>query len=172
MKKIYIKILLLLSILLLSFNIVGENKIIHTEYTYHELIYDDVWGTIYNPVVDQCNENPTITGDGSIINITTASELRWIAISQDMLNCNYRSTLLKDDNRFNGKLRYGDTILIQSPHKKINGWWVVRDAKNKRYSNSIDFLQTTGDGNLYDNNSLWSGKFKNIKIFKIIKTQI
>jgi len=170
MKKILIKIILLLLFFFLSTSMVSETVLTNTKNSYFELVYDDIWGTIYNPVVEQCNENPTITGDGSMINITIASELRWIAVSQDMLNCNYRATLLKDSTRFNGKLQYGDTVWIKSPYEKINGWWVVRDAKNKRFSNSIDFLQTTGDGSLYNNNPLWSGKFENIKIFKIIKT--
>lgn len=174
MKNILIKILLLITLLFLSTGMISENKSMNAEYTFVDLLYDNVWGTIYNPVIEQCYENPTITGDGSKIDVNNASNHRWIAISQEMLNCDYRLGLINNPNidRFKGKIQYGDTVWIDSPHKNINGWWVVRDAKNVRYTNSIDFLQTTGDGNLYDNNSLWSGKFKNIKIFKIIKTQI
>lgn len=169
MKNILIKILLLITLIFLSTGMISENKLMNDKYSYFELLYDNVWGTIYNPVVEQCNENPTITGDGSKIDINNASKHRWIAISQNMINCEYRATLLKDTTRFNGKLQYGDTVWIKSPYEKINGWWVVRDAKNKRFSNSIDFLQTTGDGSLYNNDKLWSGKFNDIKIYKIQK---
>lgn len=134
-----------------------------------ELIYDDIWGTIYNPVIDQCNDNPTITGDGSTIIPENASEHRWVAISQVMLWCDYRQNLITDnDNRFRGKLRYGDSIWIDSPYVEINGWWEIRDTKNKRYINSIDFLQTIDDDRLYNGDKLWSGKFTDIKIYRLI----
>lgn len=132
-----------------------------------ELLYDDVWGTIYHPVSKQCDDTPTITGDGSRINPRNASEHRWIAISQEMLDCMYRATLINStDERFKGKIQYGDTVWVESPHENINGWWVVHDVKNKRYSNSIDFLQTKNDGSLYENNPLWSGKFEDISIYR------
>lgn len=130
-----------------------------------EPLYEDIWGTIYHPVKEQCDDTPTITGDGSRINPYRASEHRWIAISQEMLNCEYRQTLVDDSMQFRGKISYGDTVWIQSQHPEINGWWVVRDAKNKRYKNSIDFLQTVGNGNLYNNNPMWNGKFENIRIY-------
>lgn len=133
----------------------------------NELLYADVWGTIYHPVTKQCDGTPTITGDGSRINPRKASEHRWIAISQEMLDCMYRANLVSSDGeRFKGKIQYGDTIWIESPYESINGWWVVHDTKNKRYNNSIDFLQTMGDGSLYDNNPLWDGKFKDISIYR------
>ena len=133
-----------------------------------EPLYNNVWGTIYYAEQAQCDNTPTITGDGSKINPIKASGHRWIAISQEMLNCEYRMRLLNDNDSplYRGKIEYGDTIWIKSPNKNINGWWVVHDAKNKRYRNSIDFLQTKGDASLYDNNPRWSGKFDSIQIYK------
>ncbi len=174
MKNILIKILLLILFFFLSTGMISENKLsIISKYSSDnisiELLYDNIWGSIYNPVKEQCNNDPTITGDGSKINPKKASEHRWIAISQNMLNCNYRQNLLAFDRTdlYKGKIQYGDTVWIDSPHAEINGKWVVRDSKNVRYTNSIDFLQTTGDGSLYNNNPNWSGKFENIKIYKI-----
>lgn len=135
-----------------------------------ELVYDNIWGTIYHPVEEQCNNQPTITGDGSKINPDKASEHRWIAISQVMLWSNYRQKLISnDDDRFRGKLEYGDYVWIDSPNESINGWWIVRDTKNKRYTNSIDFLQTVGDDGLYNGDILWSGTFDDIKIYRLKK---
>ncbi len=133
-----------------------------------EPIYDSVWGTIYHAEVRQCDDTPTITGDGSRINPRNASEHRWIAISQEMLNCTYRQSLLKDTTSvlFRGRIEYGDTVWVSSPHPEINGFWVVRDTKNKRYRKSIDFLQTKGDGTLYNNNPMWCGKFDDIRIYR------
>ena len=172
MKRFLIKVFLFF-ILFFSFIKISENITFKIDERYI-LISDNVWGSIYNPVIEQCNNDPTITGDGSKINIEKASELRWVAISQDMLYCIYRQKLINDstDNRYKGKIKYGDTIWIDSPYNNINGIWIVHDTKNKRYSGSIDFLQTLNDGSLYDNNPLWSGKFENIKIYKYNKNLI
>jgi len=158
----------------------GNNSLKHT---YNNVItpriilmYENIWGTIYNPVASQCDGDPSKTGDGSRINIKKASRHRWIAISQDLLNDTYRKNIINDstDKRFVGKLKYGDTIWISSPYKKINGWWVIHDTKNSRFSNSIDFLQTEGDYNLINDfyikknkRNLWPGKWNNIRIYKI-----
>ena len=133
------------------------------------LLYDNIWGTIYNPTTKQCDETPNITGDGSKINSKKASKCRWIAISQDMLNCEYRKSLLlyERTNLYKGKIRYGDTVWIESSNIKINGWWVVHDTKNARFKKSIDFLQTNGDGSLYSYESTWSGKFDDNKIYTL-----
>lgn len=133
-----------------------------------ELVYENIWGSIYHPVSKQCDNTPTITGDGSKITLNNASEHRWIAISHEMLNSKYRVNILNDTSSklYKGKIRYGDTVWIDSPHKEINGMWIVRDTKNSRYTNSIDFLQTVGDGTLYGNNKLWNGRFDSIKILK------
>jgi len=132
-------------------------------------LYDNIWGTIYHAEARQCDATPTITGDGSRINPYKASEHRWVAISQEMLDCEYRMRLLNDSTSvlYKGKIEYGDTIWIASPYQTINGWWIVHDTKNKRYRNSIDFLQTKGDGNLYNNNPMWGGRFDSIQIYTL-----
>lgn len=38
------------------------------------LLYDNIWGTIYNPTTKQCDKSPNITGDGSRINPKIASK--------------------------------------------------------------------------------------------------
>ena len=170
MRKLLLFKALMIIIFLFTACIIGEINLtaMNSTHKYHELLYSDVWGTIYNPVKEQCNNNPTITGDGSKIDIKNASKHRWIAISHEMLNCEYRLKILNNpkNDRYRGKIQYGDTIWIDSPYPEINGWWVVRDAKNARYTNSIDFLQTIGDTRLYKGSPSWSGKFKKIKIYK------
>jgi 3D (Asp-Asp-Asp) domain-containing protein len=141
-----------------------ENKMV-----IKSLLYSEVWGSAYNANTNQCDDSPTITGDGSKIDTKRASQLRWIAISQDMLNCEYRKSLLlcERTNLYKGKIQYGDTVWIESSNEKINGWWVVHDTKNVRYKNSIDFLQSSGDGTLYSNETTWNGKFDDIKIYTL-----
>lgn len=161
---------MLLAMIILSTNMITRNDIYVIKLdTSIEPIYDNIWGTIYHAEARQCDNTPTITGDGSRINPFKASEHRWIAISQEMLDCEYRMRLLNDSTSalYKGKIEYGDTVWIKSPYKPINGWWIVHDTKNKRYQNSIDFLQTKGDGNLYNNNKYWNGRFDSIKIYNI-----
>lgn len=136
-----------------------------------ELLYDNVWGTVYNAHVSQCDSTPFHTADGSFIVAHKASKLRWIAISQEMLNDTYRSKLVNSKSPlFKGKIKYGDTVYIESNNNpKLNGLWVVHDAKRYNYRRSIDFLQTEGDNSLYKDIPQWSGKFNNLKIFKINK---
>lgn len=129
-----------------------------------ELLYDNVLGTYYNAVEEQTNNNPHITGSGYRINPDSASSLRIIAISQVMLDDLYRLSLISDnknDNRFNGKIRYGDTIYIKTSYKNLEGWWVVRDAMNKRYENRIDFLLSIND------TSMSQGIFRNLNLMKL-----
>lgn len=131
-----------------------------------ELIYDNVWGGVYNPVASQCDDTPTITADGSNINPDKASSYRWMGISWEML---YDLNRAKAYNKtpdgvwFKGKLGFGDTIWVESPYKEINGWWVIHDLLNKKMVNGVNFLQTTGDKRISGSH----GKFDQIKIYKI-----
>jgi hypothetical protein len=156
-----------------SIDIVSDGRydkfIYNQTFTSLELLYKDIWGTIYNARGAQCDDSPNITGDGSVINPDSASQYRWIAISQDMLKDSIRAKILSNDtiDRFKGRIKYSDTVWIESDNPNINGWWVVHDAKNKRCYRNIDFLQTYGDKSLYYNNRYWNGKFMNLKIFKI-----
>jgi len=151
----------------------------------HELLY--VYdGSLYHAVTNQCDDTPLITGSGFKINPDSASNQRIIAVSPDLLNDPYRRRLgiekgyitdTINDRRFLGQLCYGDSVLIESPrdstgnyiYPNLNGWWRIEDAKNSRFRNSsikFDFLQTVGDGELYNDDRLWCGKFEGVKMYK------
>ena len=171
MKRLMLyRIVSLIAIFFVSTGMIGENTCIHnTNYNHIGLLYENVWGSIYHPIIGQCDSTATITADGSTIEPSTASEHRWIAISQDMLNDSLRATMVKypeRDLRFKGKIQFGDSVWIESLNPRIVGWWIVRDAKNARYTNSIDFLQTENDTSLYNGDTQWSGKFTDIKIYE------
>jgi 3D (Asp-Asp-Asp) domain-containing protein len=156
------------STLLFIIIISGQTTISAQTTILSEPIYTNIWGSLYNPEDDQCDDTPTITADGSKINYTSASDHRWVAVSQELIDDQYRlKHLVKDsaDNRFKGKIKFGDTIWVDSPDANLNGYWIVHDVMNKRYTNGIDFLQTTGDSRLYGNNKLWSGRFNDISIY-------
>ena len=97
--------------------------------------------SVYNAVVSQCDGNPFVTADGSKIDNKKleSGELRWVALSRDLIDNKYRSKL--HPGTFKGEYKFGDTIRVESKtHPYMNGSWVVRDCMNKRYKSSIDFL--------------------------------
>jgi len=167
-RNVIYKLAMFVVMMILSTGMINHNEYVAT-LPVVEPIYDNIWGTIYHAEVRQCDDTPTITGDGSRINPYKASEHRWIAISQEMLDCEWRMGLLNDSTSplYKGKIEYGDTVWIESPYPTINGWWIVHDTKNKRYRNSVDFLQTKGDADLYNNDKYWNGRFDSIKIYSV-----
>lgn len=79
--------------------------------------------TCYQPVRNQCNEEPLVTADGSKINLNHLrnNKLRWCAISRDLL-------CLFPKNR-------PRRVFIEG-----YGIYQVRDVMNKRHHHRIDIL--------------------------------
>jgi hypothetical protein len=69
-------------------------------------------------------------------------ELRWCALSRDLIYDEYRQKLHNYDTTvFRGFFRFGDTIIVKSiSSPQINGKWRLMDCMNARYKRSIDFL--------------------------------
>jgi len=91
----------------------------------------------YYPDVKQCWGDPTITADGSKIDTVALrnGQLKWCALSRDMIYCEYRQTLTSDTTVWRGKYRFGDSIYVAGL-----GWYVVKDVMNKRFRSKIDIL--------------------------------
>lgn len=104
-----------------------------------------VIATMYNPVTAQCDSDPLITAGNYKINYWKASKHRWIAVSRDLLKY------------WGGKLKWGDKVKIKSAGHK-NGIYTVVDTMNPRFTNRIDFLETSG--------TKWY-KFKNVIMEKV-----
>lgn len=87
-------------------------------------------GTKYQPVTAQCDATPYNTADGAWIDTTLlkTKDLRWCALSQDMLWFK------------GGDYHYGDTINVSCPMEWYSGVWIVHDCMNLRYTHRIDFL--------------------------------
>lgn len=90
---------------------------------------DNVIVTMYHPVPEQTDSTPNITADGTLIEIENASELKYIAVSRDLLVKN------------GGFLKFGDYVLLQNANEK-SGIYQVRDVMNKRFTNRIDILES------------------------------
>ena len=128
----------------------GRIQVYEDEYDYvlkNEI--PDYWvegitATKYNPVEEQCDEDPLVTADGSKINLKKLErgDLRWVAISRDLLKLGYN---------------YGDTIVIVSDNELDGKEFVVRDTMNPKWRNKIDILSPIGDS---------LGKWENLSIYK------
>jgi hypothetical protein len=105
--------------------------------------------TIYHPTVSQCDSTPLITASNAKINVEKLykQELRWIALSRDLLK------------RWKGDFNYGDTIVLASGDSRIDGLWIIQDNLNKKYKNRGDLL--------FDSRVRKLGKWKNVKISKL-----
>lgn len=117
--------------------------------------------TTYYCNVSQCDNDPFTTADGSVIDPIKLKnkEIRWCALSRDLIWDEYRQTIHKQG--FRGLFEFGDTIVVKSNSSpQINGKWVVHDTMNKRYKNSIDFLIHP------DNNNPKLGVCDDVKILK------
>tara|TARA_R110000824_G_scaffold127880_1_gene288518 strand:+ start:367 stop:1002 length:636 start_codon:yes stop_codon:yes gene_type:complete len=98
-----------------------------------EGLYDTITikATMYHAVIGQCDDSPDVTADQTKIpNVDSCSHLNWVAVSQDLLWFN------------DGPIHYGDTVYIIAGHK--TGFYIVRDAMNKRWKRKVDFLESTG----------------------------
>lgn len=107
--------------------------------------YHRVSATVYNPVAEQCDNDPLITADCSEIDLEKldSGDLKWIALSRDLLE----------------KYGYGDRIeIICLSDSKINGIYEVHDTMNSRFTNKIDILMP---------NSIKSGKWDNVIIKRV-----
>jgi hypothetical protein len=107
-----------------------------------------VIGTYYHADIGQTDARPLETADGHIIDCSKlrSGELRWIALSRDLID------------RHGGHFSYGDRVYVYHPDKRIRGWWVLHDTMNKRFKNRIDFL--------VDKTAVFPGRTEGILISK------
>ncbi len=82
--------------------------------------------TYYNAVESQCDGSPLVTASGDSIDLDSLNtyKLRWIAVSRDLTEF----------------FAFGDSVFIESDNKSVEGWWVVKDLMNRRWSKRVDFL--------------------------------
>jgi aspartate carbamoyltransferase regulatory subunit len=101
------------------------------EHVENKVLYKKVKGTVYHAVEAQCDNTPLITADNSKIDTSIVNELRWVALSRDLLNRKYRDK----DGRvhiWKGKIKLGDTIWIDYDKKEL--WKVTHPNYNPKDS--------------------------------------
>ena len=124
----------------------NDNNCDHLEYT-NKISYK-VTVTTYNPTVEQCDDTPNITADGTKIKPWKATSYRYVALSRDLLS------------RWGGPFDYGDFVIIEGTGS-WDGIYQVRDTMNPKWVNRVDILTT---------NSRF--KYTNITLYKYIEEDI
>jgi hypothetical protein len=104
--------------------------------------------TVYNPTAKQCDNSPLVTASNNRIDEDKLfrQEIKWMAVSRDLLK------------KWNGEFSYGDTVMLTSGDKAIDGLWVIHDNMNKRYTNRGDLL--------FDSRIRTLGKWEDVTISK------
>lgn len=123
-----------------------------------QLLYKNVKGTVYHAVPNQTDDTPLYTADNSYIDTTIVNDLKWVAVSRDLLNRKFTDPYGKV-HVWRGKLKLGDTIWVDydsiklkrmscnpktgfnqevydklvAKHEKIKGFWIVRDIMGPYY---------------------------------------
>ena len=108
------------------------------------LISSCTTATIYNAVPEQCNEHPSVTASGRVIDLNQVGDLRIVAMERTMMQRN--------------GIAYGDTILVKGAGV-YDGEWVVEDTMHPRFAgqDKVDFLVPE---------DVRTGRWENVEIYK------
>ncbi len=114
----------------IDYKITREDIISHF---YEKTFVRSVHVTMYHPVEGQTDSTPDIVADGTKFDISSASKLKWIAVSRDL------------HERWGGDLRFGDIVFLSIPDSPSKtGFYLVKDTMNKRWTSRIDILESPG----------------------------
>lgn len=105
----------------------AEFKVVHKEIPEWILVAENVEATVYNAVVEQCDEDPLYTASMFRLNLDDVYSHRIIAMENT-----FRKSL---------GLKYGDVVKVEGTGQ-WDGIWQVQDSMNPRFAGrkKIDFL--------------------------------
>jgi hypothetical protein len=107
-----------------------------------EILYKNVKGTVYHAEKSQCDDTPLITADNSLIDTSRVNDLRWVALSRDLINRKFTDKRGKK-HVWTGKIKLGDTIWIDYDKQAI---W---NFSHPNY-NPKDSIRTARQDNKYE----------------------
>lgn len=94
-----------------------------------EVLYTKVKGTVYHAVKNQTDDTPFLTADMSYIDTSKVNELRWVALSRDLIKRKYTDPS-GNKHVWTGKIKLGDTIWID--YDKANLWEIAHRNQNPK----------------------------------------
>lgn len=95
-----------------------KNKVSYERVNYN-VLYKQIMGTVYHAEKSQCDNTPLITADNSIIDTARVNDLRWVALSRDLLSRRFRDKH-GEKHVWSGKIKFGDTIWVD--YDKMELW--------------------------------------------------
>lgn len=105
---------------------INEDKEMRRPVRVQEEVVHEVIITAYQPVPEQCDEDPLVTADGSRIDLNSFPK-NWIAVSRDFLN--------------EKGYKYGDLVYIEvTKGNLVSGVYEIHDTMHPRWTNRIDVL--------------------------------
>lgn len=111
-------------------------KINVTEKVETQILYRHVKGTVYHAERSQTDSTPLLTADMSLIDTAKVNDLRWVALSRDLIKRRFTDPHGKR-HIWSGKIKLGDTIWIDYDAKNI---WKITHAKFKSKNNKYDSI--------------------------------
>lgn len=101
-----------------------------------EILYRHVKGTVYHADPNQTDDTPFITADNSVIDNSVVNDLKWVALSRDLL----KRTFTDPHRRrhvWTGKIKLGDTIWVDYDKKSL---WKTSHPQFKHLNRKHDSL--------------------------------
>jgi len=110
-----------------------SNEVTYVERINYKVLYKQIKGTVYHAEKSQCDNTPLITADNSHIDTARVNDLRWVALSRDLLNRKFTD---KRGNKhvWSGKIKLHDTIWVD--YDKV-ALWKMTHTKNREQSKKI-----------------------------------
>lgn len=102
-----------------------------------------VRATTYNTEIAQTDSTPNKTADGSYIDSIKLfnQEIKWVALSRDLIWDDYRQTIFSDTTLWRGRYKFGDTVsLYSNKFPNLDGDYILHDCMHDTCRMSIDFL--------------------------------
>jgi len=94
-----------------------------------KILYRNVKGTVYHAEESQCDNTPLITADNSLIDTAHVNDLRWVALSRDLLNRKFTDPYGRK-HVWAGKIKLGDTIWVDYDNKAL--WKLTHERQNPK----------------------------------------
>lgn len=137
-------------------NLVVTEKVVETQ-----ILYRHVKGTVYHAERSQTDSTPLYTADMSFIDTAKVNDLRWVALSRDLIKRKFTDPKGKR-HIWSGKIKLGDTIWIDYDDTNI---WKITHPKFKHINHKHDSTIKARNDAKYE---LMKQKYEQIKGYWIV----
>lgn len=142
-------------------SIAALNSVNVVEVVDEQILYRHVKGTVYHAVESQCDNTPLLTADMSLIDTAHVNELRWVALSRDLLNRKFTDPWGRK-HHWKGKIKLGDTIWVSYDNKNL---WKITHEKFASVNRKVDSIKRARQDAKYEK---LKAKYEQIKGYWIV----